>query len=264
MENNSRNLLRLLVVAVMVCFAFSVAAYAQYVVEPYGMPVIVNGTASFSACENSPGPWVTLDGNLLYSGLAADVIFQNNEKGTHTNVQPTVVEVKLVDFTDKITIPKQPVNGGVGGNPWIWIQFFQDENLNKPLTDPIYLGRCVQGVVDVNPSFLTAVLAAVSFAASDCSNSPGPQISLWGTLTFKGVYAAFIFSNQRYPDGQHNTMRSSPIEIVTDGNAITIPKQPILGGVGGNPFIYVQFKQLPSGATIGDPIYVGRCVQLSH
>jgi len=49
-------------------------------------------------------------------------------------------------------------------------------------------------------------------------------------------------------------------ELTHPSGAIHFAKQPPLGGVGGNPLIYVRFE---SGAEHSDEIYLGRCVQLS-
>ena len=48
----------------------------------------------------------------------------------------------------KSTFLKQPSQGGVGGNPWIYIQFFDEDW--EPLTDLLLLGRCVQGLVPID------------------------------------------------------------------------------------------------------------------
>lgn len=59
----------------------------------------------------------------------------------------------LADFTQAVDstllaegttlrFPKQPVLGGVGGNPWIWLQFLDDHG--AAASDEIFLGRCVQ------------------------------------------------------------------------------------------------------------------------
>ncbi len=100
--------------------------------------LLANVTAG--ECSNRRGPFVTLDGTLTLSGLNAKLIFRNNVKGTHTAEESAEVAL-LLDGT-KITIPKQPVRGGVGGNPLISIQFLN--GTLQPLCAPIFLGRCNQ------------------------------------------------------------------------------------------------------------------------
>src|SRR6266704_1018572 len=86
------------------------------VTQSYAMPVHATASAATSGCDNSPGPYVTVSP----AGQA-------------------------------ITIPKQPVLGGAGGNPFIWLQLVDDKG--APLTGEIYLGRCVQGLTSVATDF---------------------------------------------------------------------------------------------------------------
>jgi len=44
---------------------------------------------------------------------------------------------------------------------------------------------------------------------------------------------------------------------------LEVPKRPVLGGVGGNPWISVLFRS-GSGNPIGSQFLLGRCVQLSQ
>jgi hypothetical protein len=45
------------------------------------------------------------------------------------------------------------------------------------------------------------------------------------------------------------------------GQAIRIRKQPLLGGVGGSPWVAALFR-LVSGDTVSDGFLPGRCAQL--
>ena len=49
-------------------------------------------------------------------------------------------DVALIIEGSTITLPKQPVKGGVGGNPIIGIQFLEGDG--TPITQPVDLGRC--------------------------------------------------------------------------------------------------------------------------
>jgi len=101
--------------------------------------------------------------------------------------------------------------------------------------------------------------------AGDCTNNPGPYITLSGALTLNaGVSAKLIFRNNDNPVGgphEADVTTSVKLEILPPGTTIQFPKQPVLGGVGGNPWIYLQFLT-GGGATIGAEYLIGRCVQL--
>jgi hypothetical protein len=241
-------------VAVALC-ARSVRA-EQTVVQNFGMPTTVHGTVSATDCNNRGGPQVTLEGIISLGGVQVQLIFQNNAKGTHTATVTYKTNVVLVALNESITIPKQPVRGGVGGNPFIWVQF-TDENGNA-LTDEIFLGRCVQGL-SISPSFLSEVIAAATIDVDGCENSPGPTITVGGTLILSGVNARFIFRNN--VNGPHEAQAEAQVSLIAHGSAITIPKQPVLGGAGGNPLISVQFLQ-GDGSPIGEPTLLGRCNKL--
>ncbi|HEX5219063.1 MAG TPA: hypothetical protein VFZ59_05800 [Verrucomicrobiae bacterium] len=229
----------------------------QQVMTKYSMPVKVMGKVTTTGCQNSPGPQITLEGQLLLGGMQVELIFQNNEKGTHT-ASVTYTNVAFLELGDAITLPKQPVLGGVGGNPHIWIQFHDGEGKN--LTKEIYLGRCVQGL-EISPELLCEVVALADVAALDCSNNPGPFITVDGNLTFSGLYARFIFRNNMKGTHTATVEDRQDVQLIMKGSQVTIPKQPPLGGAGGNPIISIQFQD-GAGDAIGKPIKLGRCVQL--
>jgi hypothetical protein len=233
-----------------------IARADQQVTAHFSMAMQVNATVTETGCQNSPGPQITLDGEIVLGGVQVCLIFQNNTKGTHRKVVTYATNVVLIPLGGAITLPKQPVQGGVGGNPHIWIQFH--DGAGNDLTDEIYLGRCVQGL-SISPSFLSEVVALADMAALDCRNHPGPTISVGGTLTFSGLHARFIFRNNLR--GTHTAEDTRDVELIVEGSEITIPKQPVLGGAGGNPLISVQFKD-GAGKSIGAPVQLGRCVQL--
>jgi hypothetical protein len=238
-------------------------AFAQQTVGlAFPGPVQLVGSVTELNCTNAPGPQITLDGTLtLTGGVNVELIFRNNiNQDVHTTTQDVEVTAGVAMGT-QIVIPKQPVDGGVGGNPFIWVQIL-DTNGNA-LTPPIFLGRCVQG--PLTTSFLAPLAATATLTALDCTNNPGPDIDVEGALGFTaGVIAEFIFSNQNDPvDGTHlaRGQTAASVTVVPQGFSLTFPKQPVLGGVGGNPWISVQFVD-GHGNPFGSEVLLGRCVQL--
>jgi hypothetical protein len=213
-------------------------------------------TVNETGCQNNPGPWVTLDGDIAFDGLGLRLIFQNNEKGTHTATVTYETNAVLLNLGESITIPKQPVLGGVGGNPHISIQFLHSSG--ELMGDEIYLGRCVQGLT-LSPDFLLDAVAAADLAVGDCANHQGPWITISGGISLSGVDAKIIFRNN--VKGTHTAEAEATVTLIANGTTIQIPKQPVRGGAGGNPLISVQFLN-GAGEPIGKAIRLGKCVQL--
>ncbi len=231
----------------------STAAQAgQELSMPVTMPIQVTLNVDASDCDNSPGPYVTLEGEIAIGGVQAQLIFQNNVKGTHRTTRTIGTPAVLLPAGGSITIPKQPVLGGVGGNPWIYIQLFNDQG---DLTPEILLGRCVQGFT-VTENVLDTAILSTFVTATDCSNNPGPWITFEGDLTFSGLKARVIFRNN--VKGTHQKDVTAEVTLAEDGAKVVIPKQPVLGGVGGNPWIWVQFLD-EVGTPMGTPFFLGRC-----
>src|SRR6185436_7847512 len=93
--SNFRRLTILAIAALGTSFSGTVRA-DQSVTARFSMPVKVNGTVTETGCNNSPGPQVTLEGEILLGGLQVELIFQNNTKGTHRTTVTYGTNVVLV------------------------------------------------------------------------------------------------------------------------------------------------------------------------
>ncbi len=227
------------------------------------MAAEIRGTVEATGCENSPGPQITFDGNLALGGLDLRLIFRNNvNKDVHVAEEEVSTDVVLLPEGEEIVIPKQPVLGGAGGNPFIWVQLLDADG--TPLSGEIFLGRCVQGRFNVDPTpLLVQSLAVALMEVLDCTNNPGPFINVGGSMSLEdGVKARFIFRNNDNPvGGPHQADGVADVTLFPAGFALQLPKQPVQGGAGGNPWISVQFLQ-GNGDLIGTETLLGRCVQL--
>jgi hypothetical protein len=219
--------------------------------------------ATVDACENSPGPFITLSGELTLGGLNGHLIFRNNVKGTHTRAEEVTVDVTILEPGETMHFAKQPPEGGVGGNPWIFLQLLDQSG--KPISDKVLLGRCVQGLAPANFGFILPTDADIDVFAEGCTNHPGPFITLEGELSFGGINGRLTFQNSRRPDAPHQRDEIVDVDfvILEPGETIRFAKQPPLGGVGGNPLIYFQFTDA-AGKPLGGEFFLGRCVQLGR
>src|ERR1044071_750944 len=255
MKNSTKPIVTAVAVLAMSGLAAFSARADQQITERFNQPIQVTANIDETGCDNSPGPQITVQGEIVLGGLQMKLILANNVKGTHTTVVTLETNVVLVPLGGKIVIPKQPVLGGVGGNPYIWLQFY-DKSGN--LTDPVFLGRCVQGL-QVPGDFLNSSLAELLVNVLGCENNPGPYIYIGGDLKLSGLHARLIFTNNT--KGTHKTDAQVWVDVIPEGTVLTIPKQPVLGGSGGNPLIWVQLLQ-GDGTPISDPQFLGRCNKL--
>ena len=244
-------------VVAMIAGTASGAASVDTAVTP---PVSVTTSVTAAACTNNPGPFITLSGELALGGITARLTFSNNAKGTHTHTEDVTTDVVIIPAGEKITFAKQPPQGGVGGNPLIFIQF--TDEAGNPLSDEIFLGRCVQGLNPASASLSLPADASVTVTTGSCDNSPGPFITLSGEIALGGINARLIFRNNVRGTHTHTEDVTVDVVILPAGETIRFAKQPPLGGVGGNPRISIQFLD-GSGNPLGDPIFLGRCVQLN-
>ena len=224
-------------------------------------PVHVQTSMTTSGCDNSPGPKVTLQGAMSLGGVGVQLLFENNLAGTHTFTVDSSSSAVVIPAGQSVTIPKQPVLGGTGGNPFISIQFV--DNHNNPLSNEIFLGRCVQGLFNTSVD-LSIPATATAQVSGGCCDNHGSTISLSGQMSLTGINANLIFSNNdNRVGGPHQNTRPTAVSVVLipAGQTVQFAKQPPLGGVGGNPWIFLTFLD-GRGQPVSDQILLGRCVQL--
>ena len=217
--------------------------------------------ATIDACDNSGGPYITLDGEIVLGGVNGRIILKNNVKGTHKASADETIDVSILDPGETIRFAKQPPRGGVGGNPWIYLQLF-DAN-GRAISDKTLLGRCVQGIVPLEFDLVIPTDAAADISADGCENHPGPQITLEGELALEGINGRLTFQNNR--KGTHTRDEDVDVDfvILEPGDSLAFAKQPPAGGAGGNPRIYFQFLN-DGGSPISGEFFLGRCVQLGR
>jgi len=225
-------------------------------------PVRVDFQVDFVDCSNNPGPFIYFSGFASTAGFGVRTIFRNNMKGTHEFDVEKDVDVSLQPAGTQIVIPKQPSRGGVGGNPYIYVQL--EDAHGNPMGEEIFIGRCVQGSSFKGSQNVASISNSyVNYQVAGCENNPGPTITFDAGFSLSGINARIIFRNN--VKGTHEAIveSSTMATVVADGTAFSFPKQPVLGGVGGNPWIWTQFTD-GNSVKLSDEILIGRCVQLSQ
>ena len=238
----------------------TIATGAQTVTASFPMDVHVAAEAAAAGCENAPGPKITLTGEIALGGVGVKLIFTNNAKGTHTHEETSTATAVVIPAGESISIPKQPVWGGTGGNPFIYLQFLGSDG--KPLSSEIFLGRCVQGLSSAAADFAIPSTAMAEVSGGSCDNQ-GSTVSLSGELRLSGINARLVFRNNDNPvGGPHEASSDVSVDVVLlpEGQTIEFAKQPPLGGAGGNPWISLVFLD-EEGAPVSGTFLLGRCVQ---
>src|SRR5205823_808905 len=140
--------------------------------------------------------------------------------------------------------------------------------MQTSLRFPIAAG--VLGLLPIGASARAATVSATvdlpavvdtSATVQSCTNNPGPFINLQGELVLGGISGRFIFRNNVQGTHTHTEDVTVDVEVLPPGQSIQFPKQPPLGGVGGNPRIYFQLLD-GSGNPLSGEYYLGKCVQL--
>jgi hypothetical protein len=248
---------RLIWLGVMATFALLVAAptaSAKTVRTQVLVPASVDMSAVAEGCTNHPGPIVTIAGDLSMGGVNGLLRFQN-PPGKHSADVDVTVGIRIIDPMPPIHFSKKGSEvEGVTGNPLVFIQL-TDGPRGAPLTHEIFLGRCTQGLDASAVLFGIPADAELDFTAADCSNHPGPRITMSGTLTVGPVFANLILRNSgdTHEGDEYVTIA---IEIAPK-TPVDLPKQGSEpDGVTGNPEIHLLLD--------GFEKRLGKCVQLGR
>lgn len=215
----------------------------------------VNAKVIATTCGVSPV--ITLDGKITLSALGIRLTFRNNEKGTHESVQQLTTDVVIVPVGHTIAIPNFPSDGSVK-NPYVWIQLV-DGNGNA-VSGELLLGRCAEGLAGIATT--APLVATAHLDVEDCDNS-GSSVGITGNVTLSGLTIRVIFRDTLDATTSTVVTAKTDVIVVPLGQAFTMPKQPVRGGVGGNPWIYAQFID-GDGKGLGTQVLLGRCSQLDQ
>jgi hypothetical protein len=161
-----------------------------------------------------------------------------------------------VPLVGAISMPKQPSQGGVGGNSYLSIVF--RDTAGNPLTEEVYLGRCVQGYY-LEAEVISELMASSSVQIEDCNNKSGPIITVDCDVTISGLNATLIFRNN--PKGTHTAEVTTDISLIVEGSTMKLPKRRAKGGVGRNPIVGMQFLH-DDDTPMNEPYIFGRCNKL--
>lgn len=222
-----------------------------------GVPASVALDVVDSSCDNT-GSTVEVSGSMSVLGQSVRLVLRNNVKGTHTATIIDELKVEVVPMEDSIEFPKQPARGGVGGNPWISVQF---ESGGTALTAPIVIGRCVQGVtMSVRRDLLLPTDLSMLLKTLECSNK-GSSLSLDMVSGDAGLDAVLLFDNNiNKVVHRHKADAEATVSLAGEH---TVRKGGRVDAAGGNPLVSAQFVD-SHGTALGEETPLGRCNKLGE
>lgn len=219
-------------------------------------------------CENSGGPQITLSGFSASRGNLDARVKLTNPSGKRS-IQTTESAVMTLDISDLgSSFVKQPAFGGVGGNPYIYVQMSGDAGMSL-------LGRCVQSDLTFKGKNKTgnngngfwrawhnSADIPVDFSASTFTSQCSPNVTefnmgnvlAWGRpgTNDGGLNATFVFSNrgdlagksveESAGPGNHYSADESDVKVsvsVGIGRFLKNGRDGNIQGIGGNPYVEV-------------------------
>jgi hypothetical protein len=219
------------------------------------LPAFFNAKVTADGCMNHPGPYIAFDGLAGAHLPRGRLIFANNVKLTRSVLRDAVIhEVSFGDvFGGRVF---KGGSTGPAGNPYVFVRPVNGVGAYE-LADEVLLGRCVQGLSPYATEFLLDSDVSVDVTAGDCSNHPGPWVTLGGEIRIGGFDVIVRLANKLGPT-KHSVSDDTEVSFLIWGDNIApIPKGGRYGA-GGQPHIFFQWLR-HDGATYGEPIYLGRC-----
>jgi hypothetical protein len=221
------------------------------------VPMSQTVTVDALTCSDEGGK-ISINGGLVdLRGLAVRIDFRNNLKGTHTATRTTIVDLGRVKLADEHAVAEAAGTSSTGNT---YVSFQLVDGQENPISDEVFLGRCGEASGSVPLRSPQPAKAVVNTLSRNCGRSSGPVVNVSSTLELEGMKLRFAF---RDTDDISTPPRASwiapaTLTLVNAGQQIELYKQPSLGGVGGNPFIYVTIVDA-TGRELSEEVLLGRC-----
>ena len=193
-----RNLTLTIVLAAVTLASSGAALAADQFKQRFDLPAQFAAVVETTACTTSPGPQVSLGGEMTFSGVTVDVIFSHLNDAS--NPQETVEIARSVVPPDApMSVTEQAIVGALGDNPYIWLQL--TDPTGRPLTSEIFLGRCDQGLFSPTIDYLIPAEAVADVSATECEAPTGPVVGLEGEVQLTPINAKLIFRDSDAMNG---------------------------------------------------------------
>lgn len=212
-----------------------------------------------ASCDNSPGDVIRLHGQLSFDDIAVELVA---EDAWGAEVQSAIVSAEAVVQLDEMSVAKQPSLGGVGGNPWIYVQLFDGAGL--ALSDELLLGRCVQGLEEAPLTLTLPVGVDVQVDAGVCALDADGHATVHGSLSLGGLRAKVRLANDLAGTHVAELSSEATLEVLPEGASVTLSDGPTLGRSDEAAASYEISLRLvdEDGESLSNQVSLGTCATL--
>ena len=216
------------------------------------LPAEYSFTIQTTGCTASPGPQVTVQSQMILTGLTTDLILRHPQGGDPQ--QSVVVQEIVIPDNQPVSVPDRQIVAPVSNDPFIWVQLTDDRG--KPLTSEMFLGQCSQGTFNVTTDAPIAALASGEVLTNACDDPIGPAVLLGAAAELDAVHAKLIF---RSDSGVSKKGDEVDLVLLQAGQFFELPQQAVMNAGGRNPQVGIQLRE-GAGQELVPEIRLGRCV----
>lgn len=242
-----KKILGLVVVVVLAIVAVPPAhAAGRRYGQQINVPVTLQAIVEAMDCSNHQGAYVNFGGSYEVGSINAHVHFKSGKTSVLGSGDSEFVEnVEVVPATSG-SFNKQPSLGGVGGNPYIWVQINNDAW--------IYAGRCVQGFrMVIDRTYQVPSTVSTFNKSMTCSNTESSMVIDDAQVTSGSIPMQVMLDSQWTGQMRPSTKAAGVTVTINGSGSFTSGHRP--RGMGGNPDILLGFGTNSAGS-------LGKCKAL--
>jgi len=194
------------------------------------MPLCLRGELTTHATGDGCAQWA-FRGCLALGGLGMEMVFRNTLGRTAEPASNVSTRAVLLPAGEWFEIPRKPFRARLEGDTIAWIQIRDPDG--TPLTNHLHLGYPARVWCPVRRTFSTAIAAETCVLPASAAMPSEFGLTLTGEMTFVRGFSARIILGSSIPCGEHSPNEALDLEILTPGQKILFPEQPIRTGERG-------------------------------
>ena len=203
------------------------------------LPLCLHGELITHETGDGSGAQLAFRGGLALGGLGVEMVFRNTLGRTAEQPSNISTRAVLLPAGEWFEIPRKPFRARLEGDTIAWIQIRDRDG--TPLTDHLYLGFPARVWCPVRRTFSTAITAETCVLPANGTVPSEFGLTLTGEMTFVRGFSARIVLGPRVPCDEHSRHEVLDLEIITPGQKIRFPEQPIRTGERGGALSSLTF-----------------------